>query len=110
MPGTERGPRVLEFKPLAKNSLRGFATVEFPSGLIMSDVSVHVSHGRPWASPPSRPMIDREGQAMRDGEGKLRYSPVVTFTDKAVRGRWSDSVIAAIRAAHPDALTDEVAR
>lgn len=97
-------PEILDFKPVVKNTLRGFATVKLPSGMIFAEVSVHISNGRPWASPPSRPMIDRDGRAMRDESGKVRYQPVISFANKETRNRWSDAVIAALRAARPDAI------
>ena len=49
-------------------------------------------------------MIDREGVAMKDGKGKLRYSPIIEFTSREIRDRWSAAVIEAMRAAHPEAL------
>ena len=36
-----------EFRPVLKNTLRGFASVAFPSGMIVEEVSLHVSEGRP---------------------------------------------------------------
>lgn len=32
---------------LRRNSLLGFATVELPSGMVIADVAIHVSHGKP---------------------------------------------------------------
>jgi hypothetical protein len=66
--------RLREFKPMARNTLRGFCTIELPSGMVITDVTVHVSNGKPWASPPSKPMIDRSGTVMKDGSGKVDTS------------------------------------
>ena len=95
---------VNEWKPLARNSMRGFMTVTLPSGMVVHDIVVHVTNGQPWAAPPSKQMIGRDGGALKDANGKGRYSPVISFADKATRDRWSDAVIAALTAAHPDAL------
>src|SRR4051794_13265379 len=96
--------QILDWGTLAKNSLRGFAKVEMLSGMIISEVAVMVSERGPWASPPSKPMIGRDGVQMKDDTGKARYSPVVELKSKGLRNRWSDAVIAALTAAQPDVL------
>ena len=96
--------KIIEWRALRKGSLLGFAKVEFPSGLIISDVTVLSSGLGPWASPPSTPMIGRDGAVMKDDKAKVRYSAVIEFTSKEVRDRWSVAVIEAVRLAHPDVL------
>jgi hypothetical protein len=49
-------------------------------------------------------MIGRDGVALKDEKGKVKYAPVVSFTDKNTRNRWSDAVIVALHAAHPELL------
>jgi hypothetical protein len=49
-------------------------------------------------------MLDRDGVAIKDQRGKIRYAPRIEFTSKAIRDRWSTAVIDATQAAHPDAL------
>lgn len=95
---------VTDWKPINHPTLRGFATVTFPSGLIFNDISIVVSDGKPWAAPPSKPLIDKSGVALRDGKGKIRYAPIVAFSDKKIRDRWSDAVITALTTAHPGAI------
>jgi hypothetical protein len=70
----------------------------------MDDVTVLLSHRGAWASPPSKPLISRDGVVMKDETGKLRYCPLIQFTSSGVRNRWSDLVIEAMRAAHPEAF------
>jgi DNA-binding cell septation regulator SpoVG len=98
---------VSDWKPLRKGSLRGFVTVSMPSGMTVHEVSIMQSNGRAWASPPSKPMIDRDGRVMLDDAGKRRYSPIIAFQSKEIRDRWSEAVIAALLAAHPEALANE---
>jgi hypothetical protein len=38
--------RLLEWRPLRKNTLRGFAKVQFPSGVIIAEVGIHVAGSR----------------------------------------------------------------
>jgi hypothetical protein len=96
--------QILDWRPMRKNSLLGFAKVEMPSGLVISDVTILTSDRGFWASPPSKPMIDREGVAMRDDKGKLRYSPIIEFASREIRDRWSAAVIEALDQSHPEAL------
>jgi len=91
-----------EFTPIIRNTLRGFAKVALPSGMILSDVSVHVANGTAWASPASKPVLDRDGVAMRDSGGKIRYVPVVSFARRDLRDRFSNGVIEALRGSHPE--------
>jgi hypothetical protein len=67
-------------------------------------VTILTSEKGPWASPPSKPMIGRDGAVMKDDKGKVRYVPIIEFRDKDTRDRWSASVIDAVQAAHPSVL------
>lgn len=91
-----------EFKPLQKNTLRGFCRLLLPEGLILHDVSVHVRDGRAWASPPGKPMLSREGVQMRDAAGKPLFAPVLSFTGKADQAAFSTAVVDALRRTHPE--------
>lgn len=93
-----------EWKPRQQNTLLGFATVRLPSGMRLHDVSVHMKSGKAWASPASKPQIDRNGAAIRGDDGKVKYLPIVSFETKTIGDRFSVAVIEALRLAHPDAL------
>jgi hypothetical protein len=90
-----------EFSAVTKNTLRGFAKIRMPSGMIVADVSIHVRDGRAWASPPSKPRLDRDGQQMRDADGRALWVPIITFANREQRDRWSDAAIAAVRQSYP---------
>lgn len=92
---------LLEWRPLKKNSLRGFATVRVGKALKISDVSVHASNGKRWASLPSKPQINKDGVVLKDDSGKVKYTPIVSWTEKDAADRFSEAVIAAIESAHP---------
>jgi len=98
-----------QFRPLRKNTLRGFARVRFPSGLILDEVSIHASEsGKAWAAPPARPVIDPEGNPVRGRDGKLRYAAVVSFSEAKVRTSWSEQCVAAVREKFPQALGENL--
>ena len=94
--------RILDWRPLRKNNLLGFAKIELPSGMILADVTILIGERGPWASSPSKPMINADGHVLRDDRGKIRYAPIIEFTSKDVRNRFSNSVIEAMRLAHPE--------
>ena len=98
------GILIRDWRPMRKGSLLGFARIELPSGMLISDVTILTGERGPWASPPSKPMIGKDGTALTDSNGKLRYSPIIEFTSKEVRDRFSAAVIEAMRAAHPEVL------
>ncbi len=94
--------KILDWRPMPRNSLLGFAKVEFPYGLVINDVTILKGERGPWASPPSKPMVSRDGAVLKGDDGKLRYVAMIEFASKEIRTRWSSSVIEAMRAAHPD--------
>jgi hypothetical protein len=99
---------VEEFRPILKNTLRGFARVRFQSGLVMHDVALHISCGQVWASPPSKPMVDSSGRVLRDAEGKTRWQPLITFSNRNIRQNWSAQIVAAVDGAYPSALREAI--
>ena len=98
--------RLLSFRAVIKNSLRDFATVALPNGLIINDVSLLVSHGKAWASLPSKPLVERDGQPKLDPRGKPSYAPIVVWADDQLRKRLSDALVTLVRTAHRGALDD----
>jgi hypothetical protein len=101
-----RTMRVTEFVARKSNSLRGFAKVEQPSGQNIHEVAIHRrDDGTAWASPPSKPMLDRSGQHMKGADGKALWVQLISFSSKDHRDRWSDAVIAALRESYPEALS-----
>jgi hypothetical protein len=104
------GVVVEEFKAVTRNSLRGFARVRMPSGMVFHDVGIYETNGTRWASPASKPMLGRDGtQIKRDGtqikrDGKPAYQPMISFVSKEARDKFSSTIIAAIEASHPEAF------
>jgi DNA-binding cell septation regulator SpoVG len=97
--------KILDWRAMRRNSLLGFVKVELPSGMVIADVTILSGDKGAWASPPSKPLIGRDGAVLKDAAGKARYQPIIDFTSKEVRNRFSEGVVAALRAAHPEALS-----
>jgi hypothetical protein len=64
---------------------------------------VRTKAGEFFVLPPSMPMLTRDGVALRDDAGKVRYAAAVVFTRDAGR-RFSNAVLEALRRAHPEML------
>jgi len=102
---SESGIELVEWKPMQRNTLRGFAVVRLRSGLTINDVVLHAKDGKAWASLPSKPMLDREGQVVRDAAtGKVKYAPMLEWASREVSDRFSLAVVEAIEARHPGSV------
>ena len=93
--------RLVNFKPMTKGALRGFASIELPSGLLIEDCPVLVSSGKAWASLPSRPVLDRQGRHVKP-DGKPQYVSILKWRDRDLADRWSAAVVELVRQQHPD--------
>lgn len=92
--------RLVAWRPLVKNTLRGFADVELPIGLTIREVHVHCKNDKLWAALPSRPQIGADGQP-RLVDGKLAYSPILEWRSQELRQAFSARVIELVRESHP---------
>jgi hypothetical protein len=93
-----------EWTPVIKNSLRGFARVMLPSGMVLHDTAVHLKDRKAWASPASKPQLNRDGVQMKGADGRGLWVPVVGFASRELRDKFSAAVVDALRASHPEAL------
>jgi hypothetical protein len=87
-----------DFRPLRRNSLRGFAIVHIDElKLTIHDIAVHQhDHGARWVSLPAKPVVDRDGSPKRTGDGKIEYVKLFSFDNRAVADAFSSAVIAAL--------------
>lgn len=97
---------MLHWRPLRRNSLLGFATVRFSSGLTIAEIAVHHSGDQVWAAPPARPWIE-DDSLVRDERGKWRYQQIISFANHGVRASWSRQVIRALREVHPEVFPNK---
>jgi hypothetical protein len=99
--------QLLNWKPLIRNSLRGFADVELPSGLRIREIPVLSSHGKSWATLPSKPQIDKDGRHRKGPDGKPAYTAILEWRTTDLKDGFSAKVVELVRAAHPDAFADK---
>jgi DNA-binding cell septation regulator SpoVG len=92
------------WRPITKNSLRGFADIELPIGLQIHDVPVLLGANGAWAALPAKPQLDKDGRQRVDANGRGLYTPIIEWRDKALRDGFSAAVIELVRAAHPGDL------
>jgi hypothetical protein len=103
-----RGLSIVSWKPIAKNTLRGFACVRIGRlGLVVADVAVHQKNQSRWVSLPARAMIDRDGGLLRDDAGKIKYASILQWSDRKTADRFGAAVVEALLARFPDALAGE---
>jgi hypothetical protein len=54
--------RLVSFKPLVKDALRGLANVQLPNGLLINDCPICISKRKAWASLPGKLVLGRDGR------------------------------------------------
>jgi hypothetical protein len=98
-----QGMRLLRWKPLVKNSLRGFVDIELPIGLVIHEIPILASHGRCWASLPAKPVLDLDGKHVATN-GKKQYAAILEWKSRDLGNRFSEKLIDLVRAEYPDAF------
>jgi hypothetical protein len=93
--------RLLAFKSMRKGKLLGFARVEFPNGLQISNIPIFAGQNGPFAALPSPPVLDQEGRQKRDVTN-AHYLPFLQWRDRSLSGRFSDSTVALVLKANAE--------
>ena len=92
--------QILEWKPVNKNTLRGFAKIKL-GAMRIHDVAIHTKGDRSWAQLPAKPQIGSDGAVRKNADGKILYVPLVEWDNRETSDRFSASVIAALEEANP---------
>ena len=102
------GAKILRFTPHLAGSMRGFLSVELPSGMVVNDLKLMIGPaGKPWLAMPSQKQLDRDGNPRLDANGKQAYTQFVEFASRSAADRFRHLVLAALRLEHPEALGGE---
>jgi len=86
--GARPGFSISDWAAYEKNTLRGFFTVETPSGLVIHGMTLHVKAGARWVSMPAREYAK--------ADGTKSWSPVLEFANRAAADRFRDECLAAL--------------
>ena len=89
--GASRPAREIEirnWRPLVKDTLRGFFTAVLPSGMILHDLILREKNDARWINFPSR--------AFQGADGVQRYRDQIEFTDRQTADNFRDLVLAAL--------------
>jgi hypothetical protein len=98
--------RCTRFKPLVRNTLRGFADVFVVElKLTICDVALHSKNGKTWAQLPAKPQV-RDGVLVKGDDGKIQYVPMMQWDSRAVSDAFSAAAVAAVRELAPDAFDE----
>jgi hypothetical protein len=89
-------PRTTE----GSGSVLGYAKVATPAGIVIHDVIIRKKDGIVFAAPCKRAVVDALGHVIIDG--KQVWVPTISFDSIALRARFSDAVIAALRVSNPE--------
>jgi hypothetical protein len=103
---TRPGMQLLKWTPQRKNALRGFADVRLRNGLVIYACPVLFSHGKAWATFPSKPQIGRDGLAIKI-DGKQQYTKVMEWRDRTTAERFSERVVELVREHDPSAFAED---
>ena len=107
-PHPRRQMRLRAWRPLRRGNLRGFAVIDLPNGLQISDVMVSSGKNGLFARLPQRPVV-RNGQLSRgDGpDGGVMYDAPIVWQSRDLADEFSRRVIELVRAFAPADLEDE---
>lgn len=94
--------RLVDFRAVTKNTLRGFATFEFPNGMVIHDMPAHTKNGKSWVSFPAAPQID--GGQVKMFEGRPQYKRIIEWRDRALSDRFAEAAVALINREKPGVL------
>ncbi len=95
------------WRPCERNTLKGFADFYLSEiSLSVRDCAVHQKGNQAWIQLPAKPRLDGDRNLIRDAQtGKIKYTKVLGFEDRAQADAFRDAAIAALMKREPDALT-----
>lgn len=89
--------RCVDYRAFSKGFLKGFVTLELPSGLILPNCTHHENGGTEWIGVPGRPLIDPEGNLMRTDRGKPRYVQSIGFATEEIKSAFLSQALRGVR-------------
>jgi len=99
--------KIRQWRPYqnAAGTVLGYLDPQLPSGMIICGCKLmRGQNGKRWIALPAIKQFDQNGEPLLDANGKQIWSPVVEFTDRNARERFTGLVLDALRRQYPDAL------
>jgi hypothetical protein len=82
--------RIFNWKPYQRNTLRGFFSVELPSGLVIHKCTLHVKANSRWIGFPA--------ERYKKSDGEVGYAILLEFRSRDIADRFRDVILAAFDA------------
>lgn len=79
---------ISEWRPVIKNTLRGFFTVTLPSGITIYECTLHEKGGREWIAFPARQYTGKDGEQ--------KWQRLISINDKTRLKVFSAEVLQAL--------------
>jgi len=89
------GISISNWKPLGHGALKGVFDAELPSGMVLCECSLFEKDGKHWVTMP---------QKQFQVGGVTKYRPAVSFVNRTTSVEFNESVLQALREAHPEVL------
>ena len=96
--------QLLDFRPILKGKLLGFAKVELPIGLRISDIPILA--GKTASLPHCRQDLSLISTRL-DASGRPVYRASIEFRNRRIAERFNTAVLDALRREHPHALAGQ---
>jgi hypothetical protein len=79
---------ISDWKPLTKNTLRGFFSASLPSGMILRSVMLHEKGEARWIGLPAREWTNDRGEK--------QFSKLIEFSNREVADKFRDTMLEAL--------------
>jgi len=86
-----------DWRRVERNTLKGFFSLELPSGLVLHECTLHQKNDRRWIGLAAKPQLNPDGTPRIGDKGKPLYSPIVEVPDPARRESFQRAAITAIQ-------------
>jgi hypothetical protein len=86
-----------DWRPLERNTLRGFFNLTLPSGVRINDCALHDrGNGARWVGLPGRPQMDADGRQKCSPDGKKLWVAIVEIDGAEARAAFQRRALEAI--------------
>jgi hypothetical protein len=99
-----RAVKLTGWRPLHRNTLRGFVSIELAIGLQITDIAVHSKGERSWVGLPARPQLEDGRHRVDPTTGKPVYTAVLVWKSRAIADQFSTAVLSELVKHYPHAL------